>query len=165
LGAEIELGEVWTVQGVGGAVSAPENVIDVGNSGTTLYLALTTAALGPGYAVFTGDEQIRKRPVQPLLDALRSLGAEAFSTRGNGLAPVVVRGPLRGGTVNIHCPTSQYLSSLLLNCPLAEGDMEIHVLSLNERPYVRMTLDWLEGQGIRYTAEGLEHFHIPGGQA
>lgn len=165
LGAEVERGEVWTLQGTGGKIRAPENVIDVGNSGTTLYLALTMAALGTGYSVFTGDEQIRKRPVQPLLEALQSLGAEAFSTRGNGLAPVVVRGPLRGGRVEIHCPTSQYLSSLLLSCPLAEGDTEIQVLSLNERPYVRMTLDWLEEQGIRYTAEGLEYFSIPGGQA
>lgn len=164
LGAEIETGETWTIKGTGGAIRVPEDVIDVGNSGTTLYLALTMAALGTGYSVFTGDEQIRKRPVQPLLGALQSLGAEAFSTRGNGRAPVVVRGPLRGGQVAIHCPTSQYLSSLLLNCPLAQGDTEIHVLSLNERPYVQMTLDWLNEQGIRYTAEGLEHFFIPGGQ-
>ena len=165
LGATIEQGVDWTVQGTGGIIPPPSDVIDIGNSGTTLYLALAAAALGPGYAVFTGDEQIRQRPVQPLLEALQGLGAEAFSTRGNGLPPVVIRGPLQGGSVALHCPTSQYLSSLLLNGPLAAGDTEIQVLSLNERPYVQMTLDWLDRQGIHFVADGLEHFQIPGGQA
>jgi len=164
LGAEIELGEQWTVRGTGGRVQTPDNVIDVGNSGTTLYLTLGTAALGEGYAVFTGDEQIRSRPAQPLLDALNALGGELFSTRGNGRAPIVVKGPLRGGSVSIPCPTSQYLSSLLLNCPLAAGETTIEVLSLNEQPYVYMTLSWLDEQGIHYTREGLDRFVIPGGQ-
>lgn len=164
LGAEIELGEQWTVRGTGGQLRTPDDVIDVGNSGTTLYITLGTAALGAGYVVFTGDEQIRSRPAQPLLDALNALGGELFSTRGNGRAPIVVKGPLRGGSVSIHCPTSQYLSSLLLNCPLADGETTIEVLSLNEQPYVYMTLGWLDEQGIQYTREELERFVIPGGQ-
>lgn len=164
LGAAIETGEAWTVQGVGGHVDAPEDVVDVGNSGTTLYVALASACLGAGYTVFTGDDQIRRRPAGPLLEALEDLGATALSTRGNGCAPLVVRGPLTGGRVSIHCPTSQYLTSLLLSCPLAQGDTEIEVPLLNEQPYVQMTLDWLDRQGIRYEAEGLQRFRIPGGQ-
>jgi 3-phosphoshikimate 1-carboxyvinyltransferase len=118
-----------------------------------------------GATVFTGDYQIRRRPIDPLLTALRDLGAEAWSTRGNGCAPIVVRGPLRGGATAIKCPSSQYLSSLLLNCPLAQGDTEIEVLELNEKPYVGITLDWLKRQHIR-----IDHdpeytlFKIPGGQ-
>ena len=164
-GAEIELGEEWVVNGVAGKPLVPADVVDVGNSGTTLYVCAATAALVDGYTVFTGDEQIRRRPVELLLGALRDLGAEAFTTRGDGCAPFVVRGPMRGGKTVLDCPTSQYLTALLLNAPLAQGDTEIEVPRLNERPYVQMTLDWLDGQRIRYQAEGMEHFVIPGCQS
>ncbi|MFP4056409.1 MAG: 3-phosphoshikimate 1-carboxyvinyltransferase [Candidatus Brocadiia bacterium] len=165
MGATVRLGHDWLIEGTGAQLACPDDVVDVGNSGTTLYLALGAAALGQGWTVFTGDQQIRARSAEPLLEALRGLGAEAFSTRGNGCAPLVVRGPLRGGRVAIECPTSQYLSSLLLACPLAEGDTEIEVLKLHERPYVEMTLGWLESQGVRPEREGWERLRIPGGQS
>lgn len=154
----------WTVEGTGGKLATPSDVLDVGNSGTTLYVTLGTAALGRGWSVFTGDEQTRRRPAAPLLDALLVLGADAFSTRGDGRAPIVIRGPLRGGHASIECPTSQYLTSLLLNCPLAEGDSTIDVPLLHEQPYVEMTLGWLDGQGIRYERDGFRQFRVPGGQ-
>ncbi len=155
----------WEVQGTGGRLRAPANVIDVANSGTTLNLALGMAALCPGWSVFTGDEQIRRRPVGPLIDALSSLGANAFATLENGCPPIVIRGVLRGGRVSMACPTSQYLSSLLICSPLAEADTEIEVLELNEKPYVGITMDWLDGQGIRYCHEAMERFHVNGGQS
>jgi len=165
LGARVRTGDDWLVEGTGGEPACPNDVLDVGNSGTTLYVTLSMAALGSGWSVFTGDEQIRSRPAGPLLDALTTLGAEALSTRGNGCAPLLIRGPLRGGKVAIECPTSQYLSSLLISAPLAEGDTEIEVLKLNEQPYVAMTLGWLDDQGIRYEREGFERFRVPGGQS
>lgn len=167
LGASIDQEpEQWRVTGVGGQVAVPEDVLDVGNSGTTLYVAAATAALADGYTVFTGDEQIRRRPVEPLLQALRDLGARAFTTRGNGCAPFVIGGPLRGGRTSIVCHTSQYLTALLLNCPLAAGDTELVVPQLSERPYVEMTLHWLRGQGLEYEAsDDLQHYLIPGRQA
>jgi len=165
LGAKIELAsDEWTITGVGGKVRVPHDVLDVGNSGTTLYVAAAAAALAGGYSVFTGDEQIRRRPVEPLLTALNDLGAEAFTTRGNGCAPFIIHGPLRGGKVAIKCPTSQYLTALLLTCPLAQGDTEIEVLQLTEHPYVEMTLHWLDRQGIWYEREGFDRFSIPGRQ-
>jgi 3-phosphoshikimate 1-carboxyvinyltransferase len=165
-GAKIETSpEVWTVEGNGGSVAVPDNVVDVKNSGTTLYVALGTGALSSGYVVFNGDDQIRKRPATNLLSSLTDLGATAFSTRNNGCSPIVVKGRMSGGTTSIACPTSQYLSSLLINCPLAQGDSTINVVSLNEKPYVQITLDWLASQGIRLEAKGMESFRIPGGQS
>ncbi len=157
--------QALSVTGIGGRPAAPEDVIDVGNSGTTLYLALGTAALSEGWTVFTGDEQIRRRSAANLLQALGDLGAEAFSTRGNGCAPLCIRGPLTGGHTSISCPTSQYLSSLLLAAPLGQGRSEIELPLLHEKPYAEMTLSWLEFQGIRYEREGWDRFSIPGGQA
>jgi 3-phosphoshikimate 1-carboxyvinyltransferase len=169
LGAQIDAAsaDVWHVTGTGGRIRPPQNIIDVGNSGTTLRIALSSAALippGQGCAVFTGDYQIRRRPIGPLLQSLTELGAQAFSTRNNGCAPAVVRGPLRGGRTSIAAVTSQYLSSLLIHCPLCAEPTEILVTELNEQPYVQMTLDWLDRQGIRYSQEDLRHFGIPPAQ-
>jgi 3-phosphoshikimate 1-carboxyvinyltransferase len=166
LGTEIDLREdAWLVQGTGGELTAPENVIDVRNSGVTLRTGMASCALlRDGMAVLTGDEQIRRRPAGPLAASLNDLGAKARSTRNTGTAPFVVEGRLKGGETSIEAVTSQYLSALLINCPLADGDTLIHVPLLNEAPYVEITLDWIRRHGIRLEQDGLREFRIPGGQ-
>jgi len=166
LGAEVELErDGWRVVGTAGELRVPEDVIDVGNSGVTLRTAMGSCGLlREGMAVLTGDEQIRRRPAGPLAASLNDLGASVRSTRGGGTAPFVVGGRLRGGETSIEAFTSQYLSSLLINCPLSDGDTVIGVPVLNEAPYVEMTLDWLRRQGISFEQEDLQRFHIPGGQ-
>jgi 3-phosphoshikimate 1-carboxyvinyltransferase len=166
LGAEITMTpEDWHVVGTGGHPTVPDNVIDVANSGTTLRLAMGSCALlTTGAAVLTGDEQIRRRPCGPLADSLTDLGAHAWSTRGNGSAPFVVEGRLAGGETTIEAVTSQYLSSLLINTPLGDGDSVIRVPVLNEKPYVEITLDWLRRQGIVFEQDGWSEFRVPGGQ-
>jgi 3-phosphoshikimate 1-carboxyvinyltransferase len=156
---------IWQIDGFGGRPSVPENIIDVGNSGTTLRMALGTASLlESGTAVFTGDEQIRRRPAGPLIGSLNDLGARAFSTRGNDLAPFVVSGTLKGGVTEIKATSSQYLSSLLANCPFAGGESKIVVTLLNEKPYVELTLAWLDRLGLKYKNKSFKEFSIPGGQ-
>ena len=54
------------------------------------------ASLLPCDTVLTGDECVRRRPMQPLIEALNELGVRCESTRGNGLAPLIVRGPNHG---------------------------------------------------------------------
>jgi 3-phosphoshikimate 1-carboxyvinyltransferase len=124
-----------------------------------------TAGLSDGCTVFTGDYQIRRRPLGPLIEAMNNLGAEVFSSRANGTAPVVVRGRLRGGRTGLDAVTSQYLSSILIHSPLLEKDTELTVTRLNEVPYVEMTLWWLDRFGIEYKNEGFKAFHIKGGQS
>jgi len=166
LGAEIEVEEgLWRVRGFGGEVRVPDDVIDVRNSGVTLRTALGSCALlREGMAVLTGDAQIRRRPAGPLAQSLTDLGANVRSTRDNGCAPFVVEGRLRGGETSLEGTTSQYVTGLLINAPLADGDSVIRVTKLNEAPYVEMTLDWLRRQGIRFAQDGLTEFHVPGGQ-
>ena len=166
LGADIIKGETWKVKGTGGHPTVPENIIDVGNSGTTARLAAGMASLGPntGYTIMTGDRQTRKRPMGSLLSALNNLGANAYSTKGDGTLPAVIRGRLKGGETSVDGVTSQFLSSLLLCCPLAEGNASITVSNLNEKPYVEMTLWWLDKQKIQYQQRGLESFEITGEQ-
>lgn len=154
----------YIVQGFNGKPGIPEDVINVGNSGTTLRFGIMTAALGDGCTVFTGDYQIRKRPLGSLIKAANNLGADVFSTRNNGMAPVVVRGRLKGGKTDLDAVTSQYLSSILINCPLASEETEITITRLNEVPYVEMTLWWLDKQGIKYTNEDFKKIILKGGQ-
>jgi 3-phosphoshikimate 1-carboxyvinyltransferase len=141
----------YTVEGNNGfKKGACNRFVDVGNSGTTLYFAMAAAGLGSEPFEITGDEQIQRRSAAPLLEALSGLGIRAESVKGNGCAPVIIQGPWKGGTVSLPCPTSQYLSALLLAAPAAPAGAitEIAVPLLNERPYVEMTLSYLDAQGI-----------------
>ena len=164
-GARVEEdGAAWRVTGTGGTPAVPENIVDVGNSGTSLYIGLGVAALADGTTVFTGDRQIRSRPAGGLIACINQLGGAAFSTRGNDMPPVVVRGRITGGATEISAVTSQYLTSLLIAAPLADRDTRITVPLLNEKPYVTMTLGWLERLGIRYTNNNYGSFDVPGRQ-
>jgi 3-phosphoshikimate 1-carboxyvinyltransferase len=139
----------------------------VGNSGTTLRIAMGSAALGPSgkTTIFTGDEQIQTRPVGPLIDSLNELGANCASIKNNGKVPVEITGKLMGGRTEIAASTSQYLSSLLLCVPLASEDTRIDVTLLNEPGYVQMTLDWLDKQEIEYENQQMQTFKIKGNQS
>jgi len=86
------------------------------------------------------------------------------STRGTGSAPFIVEGRLRGGDTSIEAVSSQYVSSLLINTPLADRDTVIRVPLLHEAPYVEMTLDWIRRHGINFEQEDLTRFWIPGAQ-
>lgn len=166
-GATLEdKGTQWVVDGIGGAPKAPAGVIDTGNSGTTMNIALGTAALlREGQCILTGDEQVCRRPNGPLAQALNDLGARVQSTRNNGCPPFIVAGPMRGGEATMEALTSQYVSALLINAPLADGDTVLHVPLMHEKPYATMTLDWLQKQGIRVEFDAaLTEFRIPGGQ-
>lgn len=165
IGAEIELGESWKVTGQGKRPRVPEDVLHMGNSGTTYYILTATACLIDGTTLITGDYQIRRRPAQPLIEALNNLGAQVFSTRGSGTAPLVCKGILKGGRVQLPGINSQWLSPLLINAPLGEGHTEVVVDNLQERPYIEMTLGWLSRQGIDFSQDNFERFSLPGGQA
>jgi 3-phosphoshikimate 1-carboxyvinyltransferase len=169
LGATIDTSDpsLWKVTGRGGEIQVPTGPVDVGNSGTTLNIALGSAALvGRGETItFVGDQQTQSRPVGPLLKSLSDLGAKSVSVNNNGKAPAQVTGQLLGGKTSIACSTSQYLSSLLLCAPLAQKDTEIDVTLLNEPGYAQITLDWLDSQGIKYRKQQMKKFSVKGGQS
>ena len=141
--------EVCLVQGTAGKLQTPEDVLDLKNSGTTLRLATTLASLAPGSTVLTGDESLRTRPMQPLLAALDKLGVRAWSTRDNGLAPIIIREGFQGGSASIPGDvSSQYISSILLSAPYAQEGVELEVTGdFKSQPYVEMTLDIMAHSG------------------
>ncbi len=166
LGATVDWQEsVVEVDGFDGSPAVPSDVVDCGNSGTTLRLFTAAAALADGLTVFTGDDSLRSRPNQPLLDALTELGATARSTRGDGQAPLVVEGPFEGGEASIDgSVSSQFVSSLLFAAAATmEGvDLEIEG-ELRSRPYVDMTVEVMEMMDVEVEETGYG-FAVEGGQ-
>lgn len=150
----------------GGHLTCPDDVINTDNSGTTIRIVAGIASLLPCHTVLTGDDSIRRRPMQPLISALRELGVECYSTRGNGLAPLVVRGPNTGSQTHIPGDiSSQFISSLLISSPLKPVDTDIHITTeLKSRPYVEITMDMMSRFGA-HCSEANGSFHVPGGQS
>jgi 3-phosphoshikimate 1-carboxyvinyltransferase len=165
LGATIEprADRVWEITGTAGQVRTADDVIDCGNSGIILRFFMALTACCEKYTVLTGDHSLRHlRLCQPLIDALNSLGAWAVSTKGDGHAPIVVRGKLRGGTAEIDGRDSQPVSALLIASALAEAPTELVVHNAGERPWVGVTLDWLTRCGVEHSHEDYRLYRIRG---
>ena len=156
-------GDTVTVDG--GRLTCPDDVVNTENSGTTIRIMAGVASLLPCHTVLTGDESIRRRPMQPLIDALREMGVECSSTRGNGLAPLIVRGPNTGKETHIRGDvSSQFISSLLISSPPKDVDTNIVLTApLKSRPYVEITMGMMRefGAEVEMTDNG---FRVPGRQ-
>jgi len=164
-GARIEpkAGKAWEVTGTGGELATPDDVVDCGNSGIILRFFIALAACCDGYTVLSGDRSLRHiRLCQPLVDALGCLGAWAVCTKGDGHAPVVVRGKLRGGRAEIDGMDSQPVSALLMASALAAAPTELAVRRPGEKPWVEVTLDWLRRCGVEYSNQNYELYRIRG---
>jgi 3-phosphoshikimate 1-carboxyvinyltransferase len=159
-------GDRLEISGFDGRPAVPDDVIDCANSGTTTRLVTACGALADGLCVFTGDESLRSRPQGPLLDAVEQLGGRAESTRGNGQAPLVVGGPIEGGSVSIPGDvSSQYITALLLAGAVTDDGIEIELeTELKSAPYVDITIEVLDDFGVD-TERTPEGFRVPGGQS
>ena len=90
--------------------------INTENSGTTIRIASGIASLFSEEITLTGDSSLQKRPMQPLLDALSSIGAQCTST--DGKPPIKIKGKISGGDVKIPGNfSSQFISALLIIAP------------------------------------------------
>jgi 3-phosphoshikimate 1-carboxyvinyltransferase len=168
-GGETELAEdrgTLTVEGFDGQPDVPADVIDCANSGTTMRLTTATAALADGTTVLTGDGSLRSRPQGPLLDAIEQLGGHAESTRDDGQAPLVVEGPIDGGTAAIPGDvSSQFVTALLMAGAVTEDGITVELeTDLKSAPYVDITVEVLDAFGV--DAERVDGgYHVAGGQS
>jgi 3-phosphoshikimate 1-carboxyvinyltransferase len=162
LGAHIKvMPEILEIEG---NLTSAEDVIDAGNSGLVLRFIGAISALTSQYTIITGDDSIRyRRPVKPLLDGLTQLGAFAVSSRGDGHAPIIVKGPLKGGTALIEGEDSQPVSGLLIASAFASSKSELFITNPGEKPFINMTVSWFDKLGIPYENDGYEKYLIQGG--
>ena len=147
LGTTIEsVGDAWRVSGGGFAPRAEE--VSVGSSGTTLYFLLGLASLGDRPVKFVGQRYFRRRPIGPLLRALKRMGVR-LEYEGQHLPVTVYPGRPRGGRIRIDGTLSQWISGLLMLAPFAQEPTVIEVRGeLNERPYLGLTLDMMREFGL-----------------
>ena len=137
LGIGIEVaGDRITVHGQGGAIPATDARLDVRLSGTTARFIVPVAARGHGRYEVDAAPPMRRRPMGPTFDALRSVGVKVDELGEPGCLPVVVDSPgVRGGRVSVSGDvSSQFLSGLLL----AGFDADVSTELVSE-PYVQMT--------------------------
>ena len=162
MGAGVTInGNTVIVEGVSGKFNIPSD-INVGNSGTTLRILTALAALSDIPFSFDGDNSIRKRPMVSLFNALEKLGAKINSNGGK--CPFTIQGPLAGGKTEVDGISSQFLTAVLIAAPLIKKDTFINVVNLHEKPYVEITLDWLDKLGIKYERKEFDWFHVKGNQ-
>jgi len=123
------------VRTVSGGLGASDVRIDCGDNGTAARCLLALASLRDARTIIDGSERLRRRPVAPLCEALRTLGAvvegEAF--------PVAVRGPIRGGSLHISTDeSSQFATALVLLVERVKG-LRVHVVGRRSMSYVNLT--------------------------
>ncbi|WP_428326618.1 3-phosphoshikimate 1-carboxyvinyltransferase [Nitrosopumilus sp.] len=122
--------------------------INTENSGTTIRIASGIAGLFSEEITLTGDDSLQKRPMQPLLDALSSIGAECQST--DGKPPIKIKGKISGGDVTIPGNfSSQFISALLISAPLTENGINISIKdNLVSKPYLDATIATMRKFGV-----------------
>ena len=129
--------------------------LDCRHGGAPLRFLCALAALVPGTWTLTGSPRLLQRPLEPLLDALRHLGAK-FEDRDVGGSLTVRGGALRGGTVPLDASaSSQHLSALLLVAPLLDGDTTIELAGrLASVGYAELTARVLSRFGADLDVQG-----------
>ncbi len=152
--------DIWQLSG--GNFHQAEGELFCGESAATLRFMTTICALVPGRCRLTAAPSLARRPVEPLIQALRQLGVNASSQ--GGTAPItVVGGGLRGGTLELAGDiSSQFVSALLFIAPFAENGLSIKLTTpLQSKPFVLMTMDCLSKFGIKIgSSPELDEFKI-----
>ena len=153
------------VYGTGGKLhniseNPSSDMIDLANSGTTLRIMTSVAALSDNEVIFTGDDSLKTRPMGALIDALESLGVKIESLNGNNKAPLKIYPGYAGGKTDIlGSISSQFISSILISAPLSKNGVELEVYpEFVSKPYVDMTVSILEKFGIE-VEEDYYQFH------
>ena len=135
-----------------GRLQQPPAPLMLGNAGTAVRFLTAAVALVDGIVVVDGDEHMRKRPIGPLVTALKSLGIEANAP--TGCPPVMVegRGHFGSGRVEIDGGlSSQYVSALLMAAPFGTGPIDVALTGkdLDARGYVDLTLAAMRAFGAQ----------------
>lgn len=140
-------------------VSQPElDPWDVLDAGTTMRFLTAYLAMQQGAKTITGTPRMQQRPINPLVDALRTLGAEIEYLNNENYPPLRITGMKSQLTRKISIPgniSSQYISALLMIGPLLSEGIEIELTSeVYSRPYIEMTLGLMAHFGVGHEWAG-----------
>ena len=155
------------ITGCGGHLPASDADIDCGESGTMLRFFTALCATAAGRYRLFGRGRLHQRPMAPLVDALRQMGARVEFEEREGCAPLIVHGQaLGGGQIEVDGSTSsQFASAVLLAGPCARSDVMLTITGTPiSEPYVRMTGAVMQAFGINIVTEDYRRIIVPAPQ-
>ena len=157
-------GTTCQVDGIGHGFDTGLNRIrlDLGNAGTAMRPLCAALAFSNGIYELTGSKRMFERPIGPLCEALRSVGAHVDYLNNPGFPPLVIRGrkPESHELSIDGSLSSQFLTALLLSSPIA-GGLKIRVRGeLISKPYVDLSIRLMERFGVEVARRGYSEFTI-----
>lgn len=161
-----EAAKTVQVTGLGGEVPKKEASVYVGSAGTAARFLAAYLGISQGTYHMNSSEQMKKRPMAPLLTCLEELGCKIAFEEKEGFFPFTLRS---GGfcknaiTINID-HSSQFLSALLIAGVLSEEDLHIRVEGSHGMSYIQMTCRMMEQFGVKVLQPSPTEFVIPAGQ-
>lgn len=162
LGAKVRRIDDSTLAVLGG-FSPKNDILQVGESGLSTRLFTPIASLADHPIVIDGTGTLLHRPMTMMIEPLRRLGVEVRD--GGGYLPIEVKGPIRGGEIEVDGSlSSQFVTGLLLALPLAEEDTTLRVHGAVSTPYIDMTIDTAKRFGGKILHNDYSEFFIEGGQ-
>lgn len=142
-------------------------VFNLKNAGTCVRFLTAYCAATPGEYTITGDERMKKRPIEPLIDALRQLGADITYLEQHGELPIKIIGKtLNGGRIRVDSTqSSQFVSAILLIAPLLRSDLVIELPQESvSKPYIDLTISMMAHFGVQVHYNG-QSISVKAGQA
>ena len=147
------------------ALSSQNTTIDVGIAGTAMRFLTAYYALRGSEVILTGASRMKQRPIKGLVDALCSLGADIEYMENEGFPPLKINGGnLMGGLLQMKADvSSQFISAILMIAPYFEKGIQLKLIGeVLSRPYIEMTLNLMEKQGVPYQWVGDTISILPG---
>lgn len=147
------------------ALSTKEGTIDIGIAGTAMRFLTAYLAIQDADFILTGASRMKERPIKDLVDALRSLGADIGYLEKDGYPPLSIKGKkLIGGALSIKADTSsQFISAILMISPYFEKGIQLQLVGeVLSRPYIEMTLNLMQRQGVNHEWVGDTITVLPG---
>lgn len=161
---------VCKVVGLGGAFNTLDQgqiEMFLGNAGTAMRPLCAALCLGKGDYILTGEPRMEERPIDALVDSLRTAGCDIICQKNEGYPPLHIKANgIKGGKVTIDGSiSSQFLTALLMAAPMAQEDMEITISGeLVSKPYIEITLDIMKKFGVTVEHDNYQVFRVKAGQ-
>ncbi len=140
------------VQVLNAALHSNTNVLNVRDSGTALRFLTAFMSGIVGEWVITGSERLQQRPIKPLVDVLKEMGANIVYNEKPGYAPLTITGTkMKGGDISIDISeSSQYASAILLIAPMLEKGLKLRLEGKKRSlPYIDITINMMKEFGIK----------------
>ena len=162
MGVAISLGDTpgeYTVESRGPVLEEPTDILDAGNSGTSMRLLSGLLAAQPFLSVITGDGSLRTRPMRRIVEPLQRMGAQVMGRQNGSLAPLAIQGgSLKGVEYELPVASAQVKSCIMLASLSADGPTVIHQPALSRDHTERM----ITAMGATVDEDGLALHLKPG---